>query len=393
MLCQPCQLDSIENEVLAEVEQLKKELSFTMTPRRWFGVLRRMTFARAIRGSNSIEGYNVTIDDAIAAVEQEEPLDPKTEAWVAVNGYRMAMTLVLQKGNDPYFQHSSEFLNALHFMMVGYDLSKNPGCWRLGSIFVHDELRDARVYEGPDVEQVPGLMTDLIASLNSEVSVPAIVKAAMAHLNFVMIHPYSDGNGRMARALQTLVLAREWELANPFFVSIEEYLGRNTREYYDVLEKVGRGSWHPETDTKPWIRFCLKAHYRQATTLKRRGQILQNLFDEIETLVTKLRLPERSISALAEAGMGFRVRNATYRKLADISNGTATRDFRELVNAKLLVATGVKRGRYYTAGAPIVEIATKVGKPHRVSDPFELLRRKQEPMLPGMEALLAADDA
>jgi len=52
----------------------------------------------------------------------------------------------------------------------------------------------------------------------------------------------------------------------PVFSSIEEYLGRNTQDYYNVLADVGQGSWNPENDARPWVRFCLTAHYRQART-------------------------------------------------------------------------------------------------------------------------------
>ena len=88
----------------------------------------------------------------------------------------------------------------------------------------------------------------------------------MAHLNLAMIHPFKDGNGRMARVLQTLVLARE-RAGRPEFSSIEEYLGRNTDAYYAILQQVGQGRWNPHRDALPWVRFCLIAHYRQAATL------------------------------------------------------------------------------------------------------------------------------
>src|SRR5260370_39711993 len=103
----------------------------------------------------------------------------------------------------------------------------------------------------------------------------------MGHLNFVMIHPCSDGNRRLARCLHSLILARSGTLA-PQFSSIEEYLGRNTREYYDVLRKVGAGAWNPRRDARRWIRFCLTAHFRQAATILRRTREVQQTWDALE---------------------------------------------------------------------------------------------------------------
>src|SRR5258708_40342823 len=95
-------LGSRDLGILQEIDSIMSKLKYALAyPRRWFGVLRRNTFARAIQGSNSIEGYNVTREDAIAAIEGEEPLNAETEAWAAVNGYRRAMTYVLQAAEDP----------------------------------------------------------------------------------------------------------------------------------------------------------------------------------------------------------------------------------------------------------------------------------------------------
>src|SRR6266545_4986 len=98
MLFQVPDLTDQERRVIQDIERLRADLSYSFgQPKRWFGLLRRSTFARAVRGSNAIEGYNVTIEDAVAAIEGEEPVDPKDEAWLAVSGYRAAMTFVLQK--------------------------------------------------------------------------------------------------------------------------------------------------------------------------------------------------------------------------------------------------------------------------------------------------------
>jgi Fic family protein len=280
------------------------------------------------------------------------------------------MTYVLQLADDSHFKHSTDFLRSLHFMMIEYDLNKHPGRWRPGPIQVVDETKKEVVYRAPDAELVPDLMTELVDSLNQpDTSTASMVRAAMGHLNFVMIHPFSDGNGRMARCLQSLVLARAGTLS-PEFSSIEEYLGRNTREYYDVLLKVGAGSWNPRRDARPWVRFCLTAHFRQATTILRRTREVQQTWDALEIEVKRLKLPERTILALSDAASGLRVRNAAYRSVADISVQVATKDFGLMVARGLLIPTGDKRGRSYQASEALREIRTRFREPKRVLDPF-----------------------
>ena len=330
-----------------------------------------MSIARAIRASNSIEGLDVSADDAVAAWEREEPLDPVSEAWEAVKCYRSAMTYVLALSDDPHFRYSADLLRSLHFIMLEYDLRKNPGRWRPGPIYVRDERKDEIVYEAPDEWDVPTLIEELVASLNADDDGGAdLVKASLAHLNLVMIHPFSDGNGRMARCLQSLALTRSGVLA-PAFSSIEEYLGRNTDEYYAILAGVGGGAWLPSRDTRPWIRFCLKAHYHQATTLLRRTREFQRLWGALEEIAAEKRLQDRAVIALADAALGYRVRNSTYRNAADISMELASKDLRSLSEAGLLEPRGERKGRHYVASDRILAIRKKTREPKTLEDPFE----------------------
>lgn len=374
-------LDPQEEMVIARIEEVRRDLTYATQSRRWTGALARMTFARGIQGSNSIEGYNVTIDDALAAAENEEPMDdPQAETWAAVMGYRNALTYVLQLADDPHFSYSRGLIRSLHYMMVQHDLTKNPGKWRPGPIYVRNDETGDRVYEGPDAELVNPLMEELVGFLRQpHVGVHPMVLAAMSHLNLVMIHPFSDGNGRMGRALQTLVLARGGILARDF-CSIEEYLGRNRQAYYDVLTEVAQGSWHPERDARPWIRFCLTAHFRQASTLMHRARVMHRLWDLLEREVTSRGLPDRSIIVLGDAALGRRARNATYRKAADITENLASRDLKLLTDEGLLIAKGERRGRHYVASPRLNAIGREAigGDAKKIPDPFE------EAFLPGL---------
>ncbi|MBT9331762.1 Fic family protein [Paracidobacterium acidisoli] len=373
MLFKSAEIGEPESQVIVRIDEARNRLRHNLaTPRRWTGLLRRNTFARAIRGSNSIEGYNVTAEDAIAAAEGEEPLDAKREAWLAVTGYRTAMTFVLQLAKDKNFIYSEGFIRSLHFMMLQHDLSKNPGNWRPGTIYVREEASGEIVYEGPDVEMVAGLIEELVEFLNEdEERSHALIKGAMAHLNLVMIHPFSDGNGRMARCLQTLVLAREGILESEFS-SIEEYLGRNTQAYYDVLAKTGAGSWHPQSTTRDWIRFNLTAHYRQALTLLNRTKVMDLLWQEMEQVVKARGLPERLLYAICDAAIGYRVRNASYRNLAELNDIMASRDLKAAVDSGLLIPTGERRGRLYSGALQIKAVFDRLrGEYLRpIPDPF-----------------------
>ena len=374
MIFRSAPLQESELKVIGAIGQMYKSLRYALgTPSRWQGSLRRSTFARAIMGSTSIEGYRVTVEDALAAAEGEEPLDAQQETWQAILGYRNAMTYVLQLCKDPNFQMYEGYLRSLHFMMMQYDLSKNPGNLRPGPIFVRDEAKNLNVYEGPPAESVEKLLSELVEYLNSsEDSNHVLIKGAMAHLNLVMIHPFSDGNGRMARCLHTFVVASKG-ISDPTFSSIEEYLGRNTQDYYDVLATVGQGSWHPQNNTCPWIRFNLTAHYRQAATLLRRNRVMATLWGELEREVRSAGLPDRVLLALADAAVGLRVRSVHYKNLADISKVVASRDLKEMIKAGFLIAIGEKRGRTYKASDQIREIAVRIREkePRGIPDPFQ----------------------
>src|SRR5687768_16720042 len=98
---------SRETAAIARIEGLRRQLRFDVGERRrWVGSVRRVLAARAIQGSNSIEGYNVSVEDAVAAIEGDDPSEANIDDWHAVTGYRRAMTYVLQLAQDAHFQYT-----------------------------------------------------------------------------------------------------------------------------------------------------------------------------------------------------------------------------------------------------------------------------------------------
>ena len=197
----------------------------------------------------------------------------------------------------------ASLLKSLHFMMVGHDLSTNPGQWRPGAVWVHDGAGNP-VYEAPDRDVVEPLIDELITCVNESPGT-TVITAAMAHLNLALIHPFSDGNGRMARCLQSFVLARADSEISPVFTSIEAYLGQNVGAYYGALTDTATGSWSPERSARPWVEFCLTAHCRQAAALRRRIDRFEALWDRCEQTAARCRLADRTIDALMHSARGW----------------------------------------------------------------------------------------
>jgi len=195
---------------------------------------------------------------------------------------------------------------------------------------------------------VRALMGEVVAWLDGgDRDAHPIVRAAMAHLHLVSIHPFRDGNGRLSRILQSLVLAREG-LLGPELVSIEEYLGANTSAYYAILETVQGGAYQPERDASPWVSFCVRAHIEQAHVRLRQIAEAAGRWAKLEALVEARGWPDRLVIAL-EQSLFQGADRAGYAVEAGISFATASSDLRRLHDAGHITRQGRGRTTRYTA--------------------------------------------
>lgn len=368
------ELTARDQEVLSDIAEMRDRLAGMLRlPRRWQGNLRRSLQARAIRGSNTIEGYAVTQQDAVAAVDDESPLLADAATWAEITGYRRVLTFIINHASTPDFHIDSQTLRIMHYMLLEHDLvGSSAGSFRATDIYVRDSRDDRVVYRGPAPELVPELVDELMSSLVATDAEP-LVAGAMAHLNLVMIHPFRDGNGRMARALQTVVLARERTLS-PEFLSIEEWLGHNTDDYYTALASVGQGEWRPERDASSWVRFCLRAHHMQAQTVRRRLDESAHVWTMLDELQATQQLPDPALDALYDAFLGARITRSGYAKQAGLDATSATRHLKQLAAHHLLIARGETRGRHYVMGPALRAVRDEITASRKpLEDPYPSL--------------------
>ncbi|HEY5342051.1 MAG TPA: Fic family protein [Solirubrobacteraceae bacterium] len=312
----------------------------------WLGSLRRQVRASSAESSISIEGFHVPEEEAAKLVAGEELPGTEDESRMALACYARAMNHVRVMASDPHFRWLDRVILDLHFDACDFQRDKSPGLLREGPIGVTGG-DGSLAYRGPDADEVPDLIAELVDWLQEgDLDAPAVVRAAMAHLNLVSIHPFRDGNGRISRIVQSLVLAREG-LMSPEFSSIEEYLGAHTPAYYAALRAL-RDRYQPERDATGWVAFCVEAHLVQAR--QRLTQIEQagKRWRFLENLVEDRGWSDRLVIAL-EQSLFHGADRSSYATEAGISSATASADLRRLLDAGLVVRQSLGRMTRYTA--------------------------------------------
>lgn len=334
---------------LAEMQRLRTQLEGQASrPIRWIGTLRRQVRAASISGSTSIEGFSVSPEEAFELSERRAAVADDDENRQAVACYVRAMDHVGTMAADPAFRWVDRVILDLHFDACYFQRDKDPGLLREGPIGVTG-ADGSLEFRGPDAEQLPGLMAELIDSLQQgDAEVDPAVRAAMAHLNLISTHPFRDGNGRISRILQSLVLSLDGA-RSPEFFSIEEYLADHTQDYYAALRAVQAGSFQPKRDATSWVAFCVEAHIAQARQRLEQIEAAAERWNRLEALAEDRGWPDRLLIALEQALAGSTDRGR-YGREADVSSVTASNDLRRLVDAGLLARSGRGPSTAYKAG-------------------------------------------
>ena len=320
----------------------------------WTGALRRIAAAEAAVGSTSIEGYGASLEDTVEILAGRHPSGASEETQRIIAAYAQAMDRVAVLADDRRFQWSAQTMLDLHFLVCHPQPQAGPGRLRDGPMIVTRGLgRDP--YRPPVASEVPKLVNEIARWLDSgDLARHPVIRAALAHLNLVSIHPFRDGNGRVARIVQSLVLAREG-LLRPELVSIEPFLGRHTREYYAILEEVQGPAFDPARDASAWVEFCIEAHVSEATERRRWLEIAYARHDFCERLAREQGYPERFVIALDQALFGLPVTNVDYRRESGIAGPTATQDLQRLRSDGWLEQEGGGRSVRYVAGGKLKE--------------------------------------
>ena len=187
-------------------------------------------------------------------------------------------------------------------------------------------------YQAPSANKVEKEMTAYLNWFNKTADIDPVLKAGVAHLWFVTIHPFNDGNGRIARAIADLCLARS-ESSTRRFYSMSAQIRQQRKAYYDILEETQRGT----TDITPWLVWflnCLKRAIDGTEILLSSVMIKARFWNKIKDVSLNER--QRKVINRLLDGFDGKLTTSKWAKLTKSSQDTATRDIKDLSKKGIL---------------------------------------------------------
>lgn len=279
--------------------------------------LRKKNQIKSIQSSLEIEGNSLNEQQVTAILEGKRVLAAEKDILEVKN----AIEVYKQINSFNYLKIDS-LLKAHKLLMKG--LIENAGSFRTKNIGI---VKGSKVeHLAPNGKLVTGLINTLFDYLKIEDEL-TLIKSCVFHYEFEFIHPFSDGNGRMGRLWQNLILMSEYPVFE--FLPIESMIKRNQENYYSSLAKsdnIGHST--------PFIEFMLK-------------MINQSLEELLELKTVQLTTEKRIQIFKDKQGSQTFKRKDYLVNFKTISQATASRDLKWAVDKNLLIKTGDKRNSRY----------------------------------------------
>jgi len=205
-------------------------------------------------------------------------------------------------------------------------------------------------FQAPDSQLLEAEMSRFLDWFNNNTTLDLVLKAAIAHLWFVTIHPFDDGNGRITRAITDMLLAQS-DKSNQRFYSVSAQIRNERKQYYELLEKTQKGNLDI-TDWIIWFLTCLINSLHSTDSVLTRVLFKADFWQKHANTI----LNERQRKLLNKVIDGFdgKLTSSKWAKIAKCSKDSAVRDINDLINKGILQkeASGGRSTNYELAGMP-----------------------------------------
>lgn len=236
---------------------------------------------RSVHHGTHIEGNELDIDQAEKVMEGQEVIARQRDIQEVINYRRVMEYLGEIKSENGKLNLDEAFIKRLHKMTVEKILPlEKCGEFRTTQVVIKNSLTGDVTFRPPVAIAVPVQLKEFVEFINSagQADIHPVLKSGVVHYELVRIHPFVDGNGRVSRALSTLILFQEGYDIRKFF-SLEEYFDNDAAEYYRALQSVGKN----DGDLTEWL-----VYFTQGLAIE-----LSKIKDKIEKISVDVTLKER----------------------------------------------------------------------------------------------------
>lgn len=337
---------SITNKILvniAKIEAAEEVIRHSPLLPLWEKKFKEDAIVRAVYHGTHIEGNTLAKDDAKNILEGKEVIGRPRDIQEIIN-YRKVIEFIDEEAKRKIEKITEQLIKKLHKIIVYKILPEDQaGEYRQKQVIIRNSATGEVTFRPPPAIEVPFLMREFVYWLNKEnQDIHPVIKAGIAHHELVRIHPFIDGNGRVARVLATLILFLGGYDIRRFF-SLEEYYDKDAVSYYQNLQKASSG------DLTSWLEYftygaSVEFEKVKEKILKLSKDVkLKEKFGGQQIFLTERQM--KLVEYIQEVGY---LQNQMFSEIfPDISEDTVLRDLKELMNKGLIKKVGsTKSARY-----------------------------------------------
>ena len=287
--------------------------------------------------SSEIEGESLNYEQVRSSIARRLGMDYAGMVHInrAVEGVVEMMLDATQKYNEPLNEERLFGWHAALFPAGRSGMHRiDSGCYRKSEMQVVSGPmgKETVHYQAPSPEHIKEDMDIFLKWFDTKINIDTVLKAAIAHFWFVMIHPFDDGNGRIARTLSDMLLARSEDSPQRFY-SLSSQILIERKAYYEILQKVQFSSG----DITEWIDWFLNCLHRALiSTDNSVKKVLQKADFWDKHKETALNSRQRLMLNKLLDGFEGKLKTSKWAKIAKCSSDTALRDIKDLVGKGIL---------------------------------------------------------
>lgn len=312
--------------------------------------LRRQAILRMAHTSTSIEGNKLAQFEVGKVIEGKQIRGVPPKDILEVENYYQALKL-LDQISKPKNTITEEEIFRLHQVVInGLVAPEKTGKFRPGDVYVLDDLGDGREmlrFKAPTRKKVPVLIHDLLEWLKESKAgeVHPIVRAAILHLQFVSIHPFTDGNGRVARLLTQLQLYRDgWDFRK--ILVLEDYYNRDRMSYYNAEHEVQGYKYKDNSDFTSWLEYFTIGFLVEARKVLEQIQSIG--YGKVSKRSEQIFLDKTELQIMDFLTTTGRMTSDDVADILKVSKRTAQLKLKKLLGYGLIEKVGETTGTYYT---------------------------------------------